>query len=46
MSKPNSIDHENDHGDNDNDDDNKWGLSWVKLSRAGVEPCVGLNWLL
>ena len=22
---------------------NKWGLSWAKLSRAGVNPGVGLN---
>ena len=22
---------------------NKWGLSWAKLSRAGVKPNVGLN---
>ena len=25
---------------------NKWGLSWVKLSRAGIKPGVGLNRLL
>jgi len=24
----------------------KWGLSWAKLSRAGVKPGVGQNWLL
>ena len=24
----------------------KWGLSWAKLSRAGVKPRVGLNGLL
>ena len=25
---------------------NKWGLSWAKLSQAGVKPGIGLNWLL
>ena len=25
---------------------NKWGLSWAKLSKAEVKPCVGLNRLL
>ena len=25
---------------------NKWGLSWAKLNRAGVKPCVGPNQLL
>ena len=25
---------------------NKLGLSWAKLSPAGVKPGVGINWLL
>ena len=32
--------------ENENFENNKWGLSWAALSQAGVKPGVGVNRLL